>query len=114
AFFGLKGTGTANISVLDKDGNELALGAGCKEDGCKNVANCLGNTAAGADTTPPATGGTNAPVSNAAAGGTNAPSGGNNTGGGTKPLNTGVGGVMALGGMAVLATGAVIISRKRK
>ena len=126
AFFGLKGTQTANISILDKDGAELALGAGCKEEGCQNVANCLGNlsaestTAAGEATT--AAGGeatTNAQgTGTAAANATTAASSNNNnnsTGSGTTPLNTGVGGVMALGGMAVLAAGAVIISgRKRK
>ena len=35
-------------------------------------------------------------------------------GGGTKAPNTGIGGVMALGGIAILAAGAVALSRKRK
>lgn len=97
-------SGSVAVSVLGANG-VLAPGSGCDEEGCTNATGC-GSTGGG-NTQTNAPGVTNAP---GATGATNAPG----AGGGTKALNTGVGGVMALGGVAVLAVGAVLISRKRK
>ena len=89
--------------VLDADGNVLIA-----FDGLGNV---VDGSSAPADTDAPATDApaTDAPATDAPA--TDAPT----TGDSTKPsTNTGVESVAVVAGVAVLATGAVIVAKKRK
>ena len=105
-------TGTVQVEILGEGGTVLQKGASCDDDDCVGHANCGSGNTAGQTTTAATTSaptGSTTPASTTTRATTTAASGT-----GTRPLQTGVGGVVSLGGMAVLAVGAVIISRKRK
>jgi hypothetical protein len=84
------------FEILGKDGKALAKGASCEDEECEGSKNC-GPTAASPSDDPTANN-SNA-ASDAAKG---------------SKVDTGVGSVLALGGVAIMAAAAVVVSRKRK
>ena len=100
--------GTVLVEVLDENGKVLPVGFGTDDKGVNLVDDELEAAYAELNDggTPPAA---TTPVATTAGAGTTTVAG---TGGGL-PLDTGAGGVAVLGAVAILAAGAVVISRKK-
>ena len=106
-------TGTIEVTFLDKDGKVLAQGAKCGGEECTGrgaKGDCAVASVTAASTTAAGGGAattTAAAAANANAGGTTGASAG------ASP-KAGVTGVAALGGMAILSAGAMLVTKKRK
>lgn len=107
--------GTAKVEAIGADGNVLAPGTGCKTKDCVGTPNCREESEGGNNQATQANNQATQANNQAtqAAGATAAATNAANRAG-NNALNTGVGGVMAFGGMAVIAVGAVVLSRKKK